>query len=142
MLKKHGHEIELLVHKAEPIEDHRFDGAASGDNAGLWRVLHRPVEDVADTKFVKHPGYETELIQDLTPGSSVHRRLLSMRRFYRHACAENGGKSPTDLSAFLPWQMAPERREELARPVPVTLPPFAGLCQERRNRKRPTPPKA
>src|SRR5216683_6148613 len=50
---------------------------------------------------------------------------------FLHACAEHGGKSPTDLSAFLPWQMAPERREELARPVPVTLPPFAGLCQER-----------
>ena len=50
---------------------------------------------------------------------------------FLQACAENGGTSPTDLSAFLPWQMAPERREELARPVPVTLPPFAGLCQER-----------
>src|SRR6266481_3939503 len=50
---------------------------------------------------------------------------------FLQACAENGGKSPTDLSVFLPWQMAPERREELARPVPVTLPPFAGLCQER-----------
>src|SRR5438132_1581276 len=48
-----------------------------------------------------------------------------------HACAEHGGTSPTDLSAFLPWQMAPERREELARPVPVTLSPFAGLYQER-----------
>ena len=50
---------------------------------------------------------------------------------FLQACAENGGKSPTDLSAFLPWQMAPERREERARPVPVPLPPFAGLCQER-----------
>jgi hypothetical protein len=50
---------------------------------------------------------------------------------FLQACAENGGQSPTDLSAFLPWQMAPERREELARPVPVTLPPCAGLCQER-----------
>lgn len=50
---------------------------------------------------------------------------------FLHACAEHGGKSPTDLSAFLPWQMAPERREELARPVPATWPPVAGLCQER-----------
>ena len=50
---------------------------------------------------------------------------------FLQACAEHGGKSPTDLSAFLPWQMAPERREELARPVPVPVPPFAGLCQER-----------
>src|SRR5205823_1293287 len=36
----------------------------------------------------------------------------------------------TDLSVFLPWQMTPERREELARPVPVTLPPIAGVSQE------------
>jgi transposase len=50
---------------------------------------------------------------------------------FLHACAEHGGKSPTDLSAFLPWQMAPERREELARPVPATCSPVAGLCQER-----------
>src|SRR6266446_744115 len=50
---------------------------------------------------------------------------------FLQACAENGGTSPTDLSVFLPWQMAPERREALARPVPATLPPFAGLCQER-----------
>ena len=50
---------------------------------------------------------------------------------FLQACAEHGGTSPTDLSVFLPWQMAPERREEFARPMPVTLPPFAGLCQER-----------
>jgi transposase len=50
---------------------------------------------------------------------------------FLQACAENGGKSPTDLSAFLPWQMTPERREELARPVPVTLPPVASFSQER-----------
>src|SRR4029453_3762494 len=46
------------------------------------------------------------------------------------ACADHGGKSPADLSAFLPWQMTPERRAELARPVPVTLPPFASVSQE------------
>src|SRR5207245_3346330 len=60
-------------------------------------------------------------------GLNLHHWLTA----FLQACAEHGGKSPTDLSAFLPWQMAPERREELARPVPVTLPPCAGLCQER-----------
>ena len=49
---------------------------------------------------------------------------------FLQACADHGGKSPTDLSVFLPWQMTPERREELARPVPVTLPPIAGVSQE------------
>ena len=42
---------------------------------------------------------------------------------FLQACAEHGGQSPTDLSAFLPWQMTPECREELARPV--TVPPVA-----------------
>ena len=50
---------------------------------------------------------------------------------FLQSCAENGGQSPSDLSAFLPWQMTPERREELARPVPVTWPPAARLAQER-----------
>src|SRR5919204_4221743 len=38
---------------------------------------------------------------------------------FLQACAEHRGQSPTDLSSFLPWQMTPERRAELARPVRV-----------------------
>ncbi len=49
---------------------------------------------------------------------------------FLQACADHGGKSPTDLSGFLPWQMTPERREKLARPVPMTLPPVASVSQE------------
>jgi len=41
---------------------------------------------------------------------------------FLQACADNGGTCPADLRAFLPWQMTPERREELTRPAPVTLP--------------------
>jgi transposase len=48
---------------------------------------------------------------------------------FLQACAENGGQSPTDLSTFLPWQMTPERREELARPV--TVPPVARHTPDR-----------
>src|SRR5436190_3794042 len=44
-------------------------------------------------------------------------------RAFLQACADHGGKSPEDLSAFLPWQMTPERRAELSRPMPPTLPP-------------------
>jgi transposase len=50
---------------------------------------------------------------------------------FLQACADHGGTCPTDLSAFLPWQMAPERRAELARPVPMTWPPCPSRCQER-----------
>ena len=41
-----------------------------------------------------------------------------------------GGQSPEDLSPFLPWQMTPERREELARPVLLTPLPVASASQE------------
>jgi transposase len=50
---------------------------------------------------------------------------------FLQACADNSGKSPADLSAFLPWQMTPERRDALAHPVPVTLSPCASASQER-----------
>jgi transposase len=49
---------------------------------------------------------------------------------FLQACADNGGTCPTDLRAFLPWQMTPERREELARPAPVTLSPLTAQAQE------------
>jgi len=48
---------------------------------------------------------------------------------FLQACAENGGKCPTDLSSFLPWQMTPERREELARPAPVMVSPLTPGAQ-------------
>ena len=46
-------------------------------------------------------------------------------RAFLQACADHGGQSPEDLSPFLPWQMTPECREELARPVPLTRWPVA-----------------
>jgi transposase len=51
-------------------------------------------------------------------------------RAFLQACADNGGTCPTDLRTFLPWQMTPERREELARPAPVTLSPLTNQAQE------------
>jgi transposase len=104
------------------------------DNNAAERILRNPVvgrknyygsgsvwsAHLAATMF---SVLQTVLLWGLNP----HHWLTA----FLQACAENGGTSPTDLSVFLPWQMAPERREALARPVPATLPPFAGLCQER-----------
>jgi transposase len=49
---------------------------------------------------------------------------------FLQACADHGGTCPPDLRAFLPWQITPERREELARPAPVTLSPLTDQAQE------------
>ena len=49
---------------------------------------------------------------------------------FLQACADHSGTCPPDLRAFLPWQMTPERREELTRPVPVMLSPLTTQAQE------------
>ena len=36
---------------------------------------------------------------------------------YLNACAENGGKAPTDVTPYLPWAMNEARRRELAYPA-------------------------
>jgi transposase len=51
---------------------------------------------------------QTVLLWNLNP-----RHWLSA---FCHACAANGGKPPTDLRAFLPWQMTDERKHQLAQP--------------------------
>lgn len=65
---------------------------------------------------------QTVLLWDLNP----HHWLSA----FLQACADQGGKSPTDLSAFLPWKMTPERRAAFARPMPLTWPPCGSNPQE------------
>jgi transposase len=48
-----------------------------------------------------------------------------------HACVDNGGKTPPDLRAFLPWQMTVERKRQLAQPLPVQRTPRDSLPQAR-----------
>jgi transposase len=48
-----------------------------------------------------------------------------------HACVAHGGKTPPDLSTFLPWQMTDERKHQLAQPLPVQRSPWDSLPPER-----------
>ena len=61
---------------------------------------------------------------------------------FLQAGADSGGQTPADLSSFVPWQMTAERREALARPVPVPWLPLARPAQPREYGKQPTPPNA
>ena len=56
--------------------------------------------------------FQTVLLWKLNP----HHWLYS----YLSACAELGGKAPTDLSEFLPWQMSEARKRQLAQPMPMS----------------------
>ncbi len=56
--------------------------------------------------------FQTILLWKLNPHHWLYR--------YLNACAENGGQAPANLSPFLPWQMSEERKQQLAKPVPMT----------------------
>ncbi|MEE9148504.1 MAG: IS66 family transposase [Candidatus Tectomicrobia bacterium] len=86
-----------------------YDGSGSVWSAHLAAMMFRVVQTV--------------LLWGLNP----HHWLSA----FLQAGADNGGQSPSDLSSFLPWQMTPQRRQELARAVPVPWPPAARLAQER-----------
>jgi transposase len=54
---------------------------------------------------------QTVVLWNLNPRHWLH-------AFFQ-ACVDNSGQSPTDLRAFLPWQMTEERKRQLSQPAPV-----------------------
>jgi len=139
----HLHESELHRAKHKVLDSLRnhWDGLTvfverpevAMDNNTAERVLRNPVVGrknyygsgsvwSAHLAAMMCSVLQTVLLWDLHP----HHWLTA----FLQACADHGGKSPTDLRAFLPWKMTPERRAELARPMLVTLPSFARTSQE------------
>jgi len=135
-------ELHLAKHKVLSSLHNHWDGLTvfvgrpevAMDNNTAERILRTPVVGrknyygsgsvwSAHLAAMMFSVIQTVLLWGLNPHHWLH-------AFFQ-ACADNGGQSPTDLSAFLPWQMTPERREELARPVPVPWPPLASPAQLR-----------
>lgn len=56
--------------------------------------------------------FQTLLLWQLNPHHWLHAYLT--------ACAENRGQSPADISSFVPWTMSEERKQQLAKPMPMT----------------------
>lgn len=140
----HLHEpaLDLVKHKVLSSLHNHWDGLTgfvgrpevAMDNKSAERMLRNPVVgrknyDGSGSVWSAHLAamlfsvIQTVLLWGLNP----HHWLSA----FLQACAEHGGQSPTDLSAFLPWQMTPERRAELARPVLVTLPPVPLQARDR-----------
>jgi transposase len=133
-------DLHLVKHKVLSSLSNHWDGLTvfvkrpevAMDNNTAERILRNPVVGrknyygsgsvwSAHLAAMMFSVIQTVLLWGLNP----HHWLSA----FLQACAENGGQSPTDLSLFLPWQMTPERREELARPVPV--PPVARHTPDR-----------
>src|SRR5712692_249210 len=135
-------ELHLAKHKVLSSLHNHWDGLTvfvgrpevAMDNNTAERLLRNPVVGrknyygsgsvwSAHLAAMLFSVIQTVLFWGLNPHHWLHAFL--------QACADHGGQSPTDLSAFLPWQMTPERRAELARPVPVPWPPLASPAHQR-----------
>ena len=135
-------DLHLVQHKVLSSLHNHWDGLivfvrrpeVAMDNNSAERILRNPVVGRKNyygsgSVWSAHLAarmfsvLQTVLLWDLNP----HHWLSA----FLQACAESGGQSPRDLSSFLPWQMTPERRAELARPVMVTWPPAARYARDR-----------
>src|SRR5215475_2603382 len=65
ILEKVGHQVQLLIHKAEPIEDHRRDRLACGHETHFWVLLDRFINDFSNAECVQHARDKAQVISDL-----------------------------------------------------------------------------
>ena len=65
--EKPRHEIEWLVHTAEAVEHHRFDGVARAHHPRVWIVWGRSVHDLTDAECIEPARDKAKMIEDLTP---------------------------------------------------------------------------
>lgn len=117
-LRTHWEGLTVLVERPE----------VARDNKAAERARHNPVVGRKNS-YGSGRGWRAHLAAML---GSVRQTVVvwglqphhGLRTFF-HACADHGGKSPRDLSPFLPGAMTPERRADRARPVPMMWPPSA-----------------
>ena len=62
VLEKMGHEIELVVEKAQTVKHHGFDRMAGGHNPHFRVLLRRVINDFRDAEFFKHARDQTQVI--------------------------------------------------------------------------------
>jgi hypothetical protein len=77
VLEKPRHQRELLVHKAEAVENHGFNSIARGHDGRFWMVSGGTVNDLTKAKFIAHPCDQAPMVEDLTPLGVWHGSLLS-----------------------------------------------------------------
>ena len=135
-------DLHLVKHKVLSSLQNPWDGLTvfvgrpevALDNNSAERILRNPVvgrkhDDGSGSVWSAHLAAllfsvsQTVLLWGLNPHHWLH--------VFLQAWADHGGQSPTALSAFLPWQMTPERREAWARPVPVPWLPLASPTHQR-----------
>jgi transposase len=120
-LKNHWSGLILFArHPQVPMDNNAAERSLRNPVTGRRRYYGSGRVWSAELAAMMFTVLQTVLLWDLNP-----RHWLST---YLTACADNGGRPPADVSAFLPWGMTGAQRQALGRPAPVTgpgeTPPF------------------
>ena len=62
IVEKMGHEVKLLIEKAQAVKDHSFDRMAYSHNPHFRVLLGSSINDFSDAEFFKHPRDQPQVI--------------------------------------------------------------------------------
>lgn len=114
-LKNHWHGLTLFVaHPQVPMDNNTAERGIRNPVNGRKNFYGSGSTWSARLAAMMFTVLKTILLWGLNPRHWLDQYLL--------ACAENGGAPPSDLSAFLPWQMDEQRKQTLRRPPPLKTP--------------------
>jgi transposase len=109
-LKKHWSGLTVFLdHPLTPMDNNKAENSARNPATGRKNYYGSGAEWSAELAAMLFSVLQTIILWTINP-----RHWLTV---YLTACAENGGKPPTDLTPFLPWAMDEARLCELQQPL-------------------------
>jgi transposase len=111
-LKNHWAGLRVFVdHPAGPLDNNAAERALRNPVIGRKNYYGSGSVWSAELAAVMFSVFQTLLLWGMNP----HHWLQA----FLQACADQGGKPPSDLSGFLPWTMSAARKHQLSQPVPL-----------------------
>jgi transposase len=109
-LKKHWSGLTVFLdHPLTPMDNNKAENSARNPATGRKNYYGSGAEWSAELAAMLFSVLQTIILWNINP-----RHWLTV---YLTACAENGGKPPTDLTPFMPWAMDEARLCELKQPL-------------------------
>ena len=109
-LKNHWSGLTVFLdHPQTPMDNNKAENSARNPATGRKNYYGSGAEWSAELAAMLFSVLQTIILWAINP-----RHWLTV---YLTACAENGGKPPTDLTPFMPWAMAEARLCELKQPL-------------------------
>lgn len=109
-LKKHWSGLTVFLdHPQTPMDNNKAENSARNPATGRKNYYGSGAEWSAKLAAMLFSVLQTIILWNINP-----RHWLTV---YLTACAENGGKPPTDLTPFMPWAMDEARLGELKQPL-------------------------